>query len=484
MARTKQRLADVRTLKSGEQVGGVFLAYLHPNHVSSSFVDSLDMLRAYDASGPQQLRRWGKVRAGHQGLVDGRNQIARDFVDSPCEWLFFLDADMGFAPDMLERLMAAAHPAHRPIVGALAFAYREFGMDGMGGYRAQPLPTIFEYVEHPDGQARFTGRKHYPVNQLVKTAATGASCILIHRSVFERIAEHPTTAGKGEPFDRIMGADGLMGEDISFCMRAGALDIPIFVHTGVRSTHHKELWVAETDFWTSFNAPPARERVDVVVPTVKPRVGNLPALVESLVASTGRAHLWFVLDDNEHRDQVVAIMDELDVADWSFTIEPGSFAHKINTVYPLTTAPWIKVVGDDCRFHPGWLDHAQHVARLYGAKVVGSNDLANPRVMSGDHATHWMVARDYIDEVGASWDGPGVVAHEGYRHWFTDDEIVAAARQRGVFQMALGSVVEHFHPMTGKAETDEVYERSDGFAEADRKLFERRVRENLGGRVA
>lgn len=476
MARTK--LADVRQMqRQTDKPGGVFLAYLHPNTISSSFVDSLDLLRTYDAQGPQQLRQFGKVRAGHQGIVDARNQLARNLVESPCEWLFFLDADMGFAPDTLERLLAAADPVHRPIVGGLCFAYREIGFDGMGGYRAKPMPTVYSYIEHPDGKSRFTGRSHYPVNQLVETAATGAACLLIHRSVIERMYSDPITAGKGEPFDRIMGADGLMGEDISFCMRAGALDFPIWIHTGVRTTHHKEIWVGETDFWTSFDAPPARDRVDVIVPTVKARAANLPNLSTSLTASTGLANLIFVVDDEEHAEEVRLLADTV-------IVEPGSFAHKINAAYPHTTAPWVKVVGDDVRFHPGWLDHAQHVARLYGAKVVGSNDLANPRVIAGDHATHWMIARDYIDEQGASWDGPGVVAHEGYRHWFTDDEIVAVAKSRGVFQVALGSVVEHFHPMTGKAESDEVYESNDSFAEQDRKLFEQRVRENLGGRVA
>jgi hypothetical protein len=470
--KNRPRVADVTQVSThGSRPGGVFLAYLHPNHISSSFVDSVDMLKTYDANGPRLLRRWAKVRAGHQGIVDGRNQIVRDFLTSECEWLFFLDADMGFHPDALERLHAVADPVSRPIVGGLAFAYREHGMDGMGGYRAAPLPTIFEWAQHPDGQFRFTGRRHYPVNQLVRTAATGAAVILIHRSVLERMRDDEAT-GNTEPFDRIMGADGLMGEDISFCMRAGALDIPIFVHTGVRTTHHKEIWVAESDFWSSFVAPFATARVDVIVPTVKARAKNLPGLAQSLWASTGLARLVLVVDDEEHAAEVQHLADVV-------VVEPGSFAHKINAAYPATTAPWIKVVGDDCRFHPGWLDHAQHVAGLYGAKVVGSNDLANPRVVAGDHATHWMIARDYIDDVGASWDGPGVVAHEGYRHWFTDDEIVAAAKQRGVFQVALGSIVEHLHPMTGKSEVDEVYTRSDSFADEDRKTFERRVREFL-----
>ena len=96
--------------------------------------------------------------------------------------------------------------------------------------------------------------------------------------------------------------------------------------------------------------------------------------------------------------------------------------------------------------------------------------------MAGDHATHWMVSRDYIDTEGASWDGPGVFAHEGYRHWFVDDEIVTAAKMRGVFQVALGAIVEHFHPMVGKAEMDEVYEKNDRYSSQDRDLFKNRVR--------
>ena len=73
--------------------------------------------------------------------------------------------------------------------------------------------------------------------------------------------------------------------------------------------------------------------------------------------------------------------------------------------------------------------------------------------------------------MGASWDGPGVVAHEGYRHWFVDDEIVTAAKQRGGWQASLGSVVEHLHPLFGKGEQDEVYELGQAHAEQDREVF-------------
>ena len=35
------------------------------------------------------------------------------------------------------------------------------------------------------------------------------------------------------------------GEDLSFCMRANALEIPVHVHTGVKTTHLKHLWLDE-----------------------------------------------------------------------------------------------------------------------------------------------------------------------------------------------------------------------------------------------
>jgi hypothetical protein len=66
------------------------------------------------------------------------------------------------------------------------------------------------------------------------------------------------------------------------------------------------------------------------------------------------------------------------------------------------------------------------------------------------------------------------VAHEGYRHWYVDDEIVFAAKQHGVWAMAPLSVVEHLHPMVGKGADDEVYRLGQSHADADGATFEAR----------
>jgi hypothetical protein len=73
-----------------------------------------------------------------------------------------------------------------------------------------------------------------------------------------------------------------------------------------------------------------------------------------------------------------------------------------------------------------------------------------------------------------------VVCHEGYRHWFVDDEIVWTAKQRGVWAFAAGSIVEHLHPYWGKGEMDSVYALGQEHAEADKALFIARAAANTG----
>ena len=158
---------------------------------------------------------------------------------------------------------------------------------------------------------------------------------------------------------------------------------------------------------------------------------------------------------------------------------PGctTFPEKVNLAYEMTNESWLFLTGDDVAFHPGWLGELLRAAAETGAQVVGSNDLANPRSEDGSHAPHLLISRQYIAERGASWDGPGVVCHTGYRHMFVDDEIVTVAKQRGVFAFAREAVVEHLHPVVGKAEVDATYRLGWSYAEVDKSRFAERMRE-------
>jgi hypothetical protein len=464
------RLKQQRTTRAKEgkppvPQGDVMLGYLHPNEVAASFHKSLLSLVGWDMAHDRRLHGWSTVKCAAGGLPEGRNQLMQALINSDAQWMFMVDADMGFEPMALDMLLSMADPEERPIVGGLCFAQREAFEDGMSGFRCVPRPTIFDYIEHPDGHSRFTGRAHYPVNTLVKCAATGGAFLVIHRSVAERILE----ANGPVWFDRVRGTDNsLIGEDISFWVRCQALDIPCHVHTGIRTTHLKNLWVGENDFFESFYPQPATEEVDVIIPVIH-RPQNVKPFMESLKATTGLARALWICDPDDIEQQ-----EEVKKYGGDVVLCPGSYAQKANFAWNHTNRPWMLLAGDDVVFRPGWLDHALDVARRYQADVIGTNDLANPRVMRGEHATHMLVRRSYIEEQGCTWDGPGIVCHEGYHHWFNDDEIVTVAKQRGVFQAALGSQIEHMHPLAGKAPVDDVYRHNDSKAKQDQRLFEKR----------
>ena len=414
---------------------------------------------------------WAATRFCHN-IVDARNQAIAGWLDDESrrdvDWWFWLDTDMGFAPDTVERLLRVADPKERPIVGGLCFANTEVGDDGMGGKRCEPRPTMFKWVV----ELGTVCVADYPVNSVVDVAATGSACILIHRSVFEKIREE-----EGDHwYDRIANpyVGGMMGEDISFCLRAASHGIPAFVHTGVRTTHLKNFWLSEVDYWLYRPAPPATEPTTVIVPVLN-RPQNAQPFMESIRATTGLTKVVAVCSEE---DDATAWFDT--GADVITTDEP-SFACKVNAAAKEADTPWVFIVGDDVHFHPGWLDHAQHVGNLQQVGVVGTNDLGNPRVMAGEHATHLLIRRSYIEEVGASWDGPGIVCHEGYRHWYVDDEIVTAAKLRGQWAMALGSFVEHLHPIWEKGEQDATYELGQSFAKKDMELWKRRFRQYAQG---
>ena len=461
----------------------VVVAYVHSNNITYSWHHSMVELIGWDMARHGRVIRGGylAMRYGTDGISLARNKAALDFLaEKNADWLFWVDTDMGFPPDIVDRLMEAADPDERPIVGALAFSQREEVDDGMGGWRCRATPTIFDWVNTGD-QMGFGIRFDYPANTLTQCGGTGSACILIHRSVFERIEAKYGRAW----YDRVPNTTTgqILSEDLAFCLRAGTLGIPVYVHTGVKTSHLKQLWLAEDDYYGQValtqlapSVPPATEPTAVLVPALG-RPQNAAPFMESLKASgAGMATVYAIVDDGDHETRRAWKAVGARVINAGFE-DPGTFAQKVNLGYSFTGEPWLFLVGDDVRFHPGWLDHAQHAARD-GAHVIGTNDLHNPRVMAGEHATHLLVRRAYVDERGASWDGPKVVCHEGFRHWFVDDEIVTVAKQRGVWVAAKASKVEHLHPLWGLAEDDDTYRLGQQHVEVDRALFEARLAEN------
>jgi len=259
-----------RAAKPRKKPGQVVLSYVCSNEVSYSWHRSMVQLAILDGRLHRRLgrnlERIHAMRYGTGGLIEARNQVAYDFVHEypEAEWLFWLDTDMGFPPDTLELLLAAADPVERPIMGALCFSQQEIESDGMGGRRTQPTPTIFDWIT-VKGESGYAIRWDYPRDTVTQTHATGSACVVIHRSVLESIEE------KFGPvwYDRIPNPSTaqLFSEDLSMCIRAGAIDVPVHVDTRVRTTHLKQYWVSEDQYM--------RERVALALMERTPDVSGM-----------------------------------------------------------------------------------------------------------------------------------------------------------------------------------------------------------------
>jgi GT2 family glycosyltransferase len=160
----------------------------------------------------------------------GRNMVVAGFLeDHDAPWLFMCDTDMRLPPDAVDRLVQAADPQDRPVVGGLCFT------EVPGG---QPLPTLYELVQDGDGQPAFARHQSWPDDGLVRVTATGAACLLIHRDALEHVGKSSGCPAAPWFRESVLGAS-LIGEDLTFCLRCGAAGIPVHVATGVKAGHMK-----------------------------------------------------------------------------------------------------------------------------------------------------------------------------------------------------------------------------------------------------
>ncbi len=230
----------------------ILVATMHrDDEMSPSYCQSMIAMIMHDVSGSGRLARGGGpffLPATPMSMHAIRNKITSLFLtESDADWLLMIDADMGFPADLADRLFEAAHPTERPVVGALAFGLRRRDPDDMGGFRVQPFPTIYDFGRDDDGKAGFRNRYEYPPDTLTQCSATGGAVLLIHRNAF--LAVSAPAAGTGW-WDRIkIDPDGeLLGEDLSFCAKLGAAGVPVFVHTGVKTTHLRSFWLGEEQY--------------------------------------------------------------------------------------------------------------------------------------------------------------------------------------------------------------------------------------------
>jgi len=427
------------------------------------FVQSWTHLLAWDANHYGRIVGGGaSIALGTTNVAHGRNQITRTFwEDTDADWLWWIDTDMQFAPDTLDRMIEAADPTDRPILGALCFSFNQ-------GESQEIIPTLYGLVDGPEGQPVPARAFSLPEPDGVHHVwATGTGCLLVHRRVVDAVFHHrPDPEGQawGEtswPWFKfsdwtVENLPDVMGEDLTFCARANAAGFPVHVDTRIEVGHVKPVVIDRR----SYEAAQGIDRANtyVVVP-MKDRRDLTERLLRDLHGQGGYDRI-FVYDNGSNKT----------TRNWLSTLNPD----------------WrVSVVdADGWNLHRMWNDGIARAVAAGGGKAnvaVLNNDLhigpnflpglaealrSNPRLWAvcanydGREADQPLVLTDQI--CAGRYDGTGgfagfafmlrgeAIGHtippfsEDLDWFFGDNELLLHIKQAGgVAAIVTGTTVEH-----------------------------------------
>jgi hypothetical protein len=204
---------------------------------------------------------------------------------------------------------------------------------------------------------------------------------------------------------------------------------------------------------------------DIFIPTL--RIDRIDNIVKNIFDTTfSPCRIYFIVEKTDFERLRGSTREEILLNNQSPT-----YAGAINSAFEQTNGDYFFCGADDLQFYPNWLYIALEFIEEYG--VVGTNDKLNIHVRAKEHATHYLVNRNYIKKYGGTMDNSYPVLYE-YLHNYCDTEFIQTAIKRHEFKPCLDSIVKHEHWSKGKNEMDEVYQKSHKTKDIDLQTFNSR----------
>jgi len=157
-----------------------------------------------------------------------RNLLAKDFLESNCTDLIFIDSDINFEPEDVLRLMAWTSEPKKGIVA---------GVPRVRGEERVYI-TLLDYDENNELTMNGMG--------LVRAKRVATAFMMVRRDVFETLVEaHPEWTYHDKKTDRMLPAlfdfklteEGYMGEDFLFCDRTREVGFEVWVDPTIKLGH-------------------------------------------------------------------------------------------------------------------------------------------------------------------------------------------------------------------------------------------------------
>ena len=166
-------------------------------------IPCMDQVHALFAQSLVSLKKVGDCRCAFQmgSLVyTSRNELAKYAIKNEVDYVLWLDSDMVFDSDLMERMMQIMKDNDLDMLTGLYFR------------RTSPYtPVLFDKLQPKNGHWEFSDFKDVPDKGLFEVGGCGFGCVLMSTEVLISVQ------GKhGYLFHPMLNG----GEDVSFCWRA------------------------------------------------------------------------------------------------------------------------------------------------------------------------------------------------------------------------------------------------------------------------
>ena len=183
-------------------------------------VPSMDTLPALFCQSLALLQRAGDTMVGFEvgSLVyNARNNLARQAIKAEADWVLWLDSDMVFAPDLLQRMLKVCTENDISFLTALCF-------------RRKPpyTPCLFDRLQKVGKGASYTALMSVPEGRF-QVGGCGFAGVLLSMDVLLSVA----AKFDGRMFDPMDG----FGEDVAFCWRARQCGYDIWCDSSIEMGH-------------------------------------------------------------------------------------------------------------------------------------------------------------------------------------------------------------------------------------------------------
>lgn len=191
-------------------------------------VPCMDQVSALFAQSLATIRRPGETMVSFligSLITDARNSLAKQAISAGADYILWLDSDMTFPPNVLEKMLK----------------HMEEGKDIVSGlyFRRRPpfTPVLFKHLEKGNNVAY----DDYPKETVFECDGVGFGCVMMKKEILLDVL-----LNCGTFFDQIDN----YGEDLSFCMRAKEQGYKIYCDSTIKCGHVGQVVVDEEIYQT------------------------------------------------------------------------------------------------------------------------------------------------------------------------------------------------------------------------------------------